>query len=86
MNSIGRIRIVEFSERDDLAFDEGMQVLNQHSNFEQFQLRNMPMLSLPGLDIYPDHHKVYRNSNGISLTIMIVFNQKSENKQDFCSR
>ena len=68
MNSIGRILIVEFSERDDLAFDEVMQVLNQHSNFEQLQLKNMPMLSLPGLDIYPDRRKVYRNSNEINLT------------------
>ena len=68
MNSIGRILIVEFSERDDLAFDEVMQVLNQHSNFEQLHLKNMSMLSLPGLDIYPDRRKVYRNSNEISLT------------------
>lgn len=68
MNSIGRILIVEFSEQDDLAFDEVMQVLNQHSNFEQLQLKNMPMLSLPGLDIYPDCRKVYRNSNEINLT------------------
>lgn len=68
MNSIGRILIVEFSERDDLAFDEVMQVLNQHSNFEQLQLKNMSMLSLPVLDIYPDRRKVYRNSNEISLT------------------
>lgn len=28
----------------------------------------MSMLSLPGLDIYPDRRKVYRNSNEISLT------------------
>lgn len=66
--SIGRILIVEFSERDDLAFDEVIQILNQHSNFEQLQLRNTPMLSLLGLDIYPDRRKVYRNSNEISLT------------------
>ena len=26
------------------------------------------MLSLPGLDIYPDRRKVYRNSNEINLT------------------
>lgn len=68
VNSIGRILIVEFLERDDLAFDEVMRVLNQHSNFEQPQLKNMSMLSLPGLDIYPDRRKVYRNSNEISLT------------------
>lgn len=66
--SIGRILIVEFSERDNLAFDEIMQVLNQHSNFEQLQHRNTPMLSLSGFDIYPDRRKVYRNSNEISLT------------------
>ena len=68
MNSIGRILIVEFTERDGSAFDEVMQVLNQHSNFEQPQLKNMSMLSLPGLDIYPDRRKAYRNSNEISLT------------------
>ena len=45
-----------------------MQVLNQHSNFEQLQLKNMPLLSLPGLDIYPGRRKVYRNSNEINLT------------------
>lgn len=62
-DSIGRILIVEFTERDGSAFDEVMQVLNQHSNFEQLQLKNMPMLSLPGLDIYPDRRKVYRNGD-----------------------
>lgn len=67
-DSIGRILIVEFTERNGSAFDEVMQVLNQHSNFEQLQLNNMPMLSLPGLDIYPDRRKVYRNSNEINLT------------------
>ena len=67
-DSIGRILIVEFTERNGSAFDEVMQVLNQHSNFEQLQLKNMPMLSLPGLDIYPDRRKVYRNSNEINLT------------------
>lgn len=68
MNSIGRILIVEFSERDDLAFDEVMQVLNQQPNFKQYKLKDISMLSLPGLDIYPDRRKVYRNSNEINLT------------------
>jgi len=68
VNSIGRVLIVEFTERDDSAFDEVMRVLNQHSNFEQLQLKNMPMLSLPGLNIYPDRCKVYRNNNVINFT------------------
>lgn len=68
MNSIGRILIVEFSERDDSAFDEVMQILNQQPNFKQYKLKDISMLSLPGLDIYPDRRKVYRNSNEINLT------------------
>lgn len=68
MNSIGRVLIVEFTERDDSAFDEVMQILNQQPNFEQLQLKDTSMLSLPGLDIYPDRRKVYRNSNEINLT------------------
>lgn len=51
-----------------MAFDEVMQVLNQQPNFKQYKLKDISMLSLPGLDIYPDRRKVYRNSNEINLT------------------
>lgn len=68
MNSIERVLIVEFTEQDDFAFDAVMQILNQQTNFEQLQLKDTSMLSLPGLDIYPNRRKVYQNNNEINLT------------------
>lgn len=65
---IGRILIIEFTEHNSSAFDEIMEVLKKYSDFECLRLKDEPMVSLPGLEIYPGRRKIYRDRREINLT------------------
>ena len=65
---IGRLMVIEFQEQDSSAFGEVMKVLKRHPGFEHLRLRDEPMVSLPGLEIYPDRRKIYRDRREIRLT------------------
>ena len=67
-NTIGRILVIEFNDQDSSVFDEVMAVLKHHSAFEQLRFNEENVLSLPGLEIYPDRRKIYRNRREINLT------------------
>lgn len=60
--------VIEFQEQDISAFDEVMEVLKRHPGFEYLRLADEPMVSLPGLEIYPDRRKIYRDRREIRLT------------------
>lgn len=60
--------VIEFGEQDSSAFDEVMEVLKRHPDFEHLRLRDEPMVSLPGLEIYPGRRKIYRDRREIRLT------------------
>lgn len=68
MKTIGRILIIEFIEQDFSAFDEIMAVLRKNSGFKYLRLEDEPMVSLPGLEIYPGRRKIYRDRREINLT------------------
>ena len=53
---------------DSHAFDDILSFLQQHPEIKEWELAEEPMLSLPGLDIYPNKHKVFRNRQEIRLT------------------
>lgn len=65
---IGRLLVIEFDELNSSAFDEVMEVLKRYSDFEYLRLSNETKLSLPGLEIYPDRRKAYRDRSEINLT------------------
>jgi len=65
---MGRILVIEFNERDCSAFDEIMNVLKKYSDFKYLRLEDEPMVSLPGLEIYPGRRKIYRDRREINLT------------------
>lgn len=67
--SIGRILMIEFGEQDSPAFDEVMDVLKRHPDFDYRQLNEDSVLSIPGLEIYPNRRKIYRGRKEISLTV-----------------
>ena len=67
--SIGRILMIEFGEQDSPAFDEVMDVLKRHPDFDYQQLNEDSVLSIPGLEIYPNRRKIYRGRKEISLTV-----------------
>ena len=60
--------MIEFNDQDSSVFDEVMAVLKHHSAFEQLRFNEEDVLSLPGLEIYPDRRKIYRNRREINLT------------------
>lgn len=60
--------VVEFSEQESSVFDAVMNVLKHHSSFEILQQRDEAVISLPGLEIYPDRRKVYCDRSEINLT------------------
>lgn len=61
--------MVEFSEEDTPVFEEVMEVLKRHPDFEYLRLKDEAMLPVPGLEIYPDRRKIYRGRKEINLTV-----------------
>ncbi len=68
VETIGRILIIEFNEHNSVAFDEIVDVLKKHSDFKCFRMEDEPMISFPGLEIYPGRRKIYRDRREINLT------------------
>ena len=66
-DSIGRIVIIEFAERDSGVFDEVMEFLSENTSFEKQQIKETKT-SLPGLAIHPRRRLVYCNNKEIHLT------------------
>ena len=44
---------MELQEQDSKAFEEIVSILQCHPEIEKFELAKEPILSLPGLEIYP---------------------------------
>ena len=65
---MGRILLIEFNEQNSSAYDEIMKLLKKYSDFEYMQLKDEPIVSLPGLEIYPGQRKIYRDRREINLT------------------
>lgn len=61
--------MVEFNEDDAPVFDEVMEILKRHPDFEYLQMKNESVLPVPGLEIYPDRRKIYRGRKEINLTV-----------------
>ena len=59
---------MEFDDTDMSIFDELMEVVRKHPDFNRYEVRLKSALQLPGLEIYPDRRKIYRDSREISLT------------------
>lgn len=59
-----------------------MAVLKRYPDFEKIHLNDEMVISLPGLEIYPDQRKIYRDRQEIHLTAkeydllcLLVYNQ-----------
>ena len=63
-----RIMVLEFTDCDSAIFDEIMEVVNSHPDIEYLRVKDEQVLSLPGLEIYPDRRKIYRDRREINLT------------------
>ena len=59
---------MEFADNESSTFDEVMELLKKHPNFQMYEMQKESKLSFPGFEIYPERRKVYCNSKGIHLT------------------
>lgn len=53
--------LIEFQKKDSVAFDEVMAVLKRYPNFENVSFKEETVISIPGLTIYPEQRKIYRD-------------------------
>lgn len=60
--------MIEFDGQDSPIFDEVIEVLKHHPDFEYVQMEDEVILSVPGLEIYPGRRKIYHGQKEISLT------------------
>jgi len=67
-NNIGRIIILELTERDSSAFEDILTFLLCHPDLEKWKLRDKPILSLPCLEINLARRKITSNGCEILLT------------------
>lgn len=65
---MGRILLIEFNEQNSFVFDKIMKTLKESSGFECLRLDDEPMVSLPGLEIYPGQRKIYRDRRYMKLS------------------
>ena len=67
-DSIGRIIILELTKRDSSAFEDILSFLSRHPDIEKWELRDEPIISLPGLEINLVRRKITSDGREISLT------------------
>lgn len=67
-DSIGRILIVEFNDKEYPIFDEIIEILNAHSDSSFVHLFDETVLTFPGLNIYPTRRKVFCNNTEVKFT------------------
>ena len=77
-----RILVLELKDQDSPIFDKIMEVVKCCPDIEHIKIKDEPMLSLPGLEIYPGRRKIYRDRREINLTAkeydllyLLVYNQ-----------
>ena len=61
--------MIEFNDQDNEVFDEIMRALQRHPAFERMTVNDNTVLSIPGLDIYPERRKIFCNGQEILLTV-----------------
>lgn len=67
-DNIGRIIILELTERDSSAFEDILSFLSRHPDLEKWELRDEPILSFPGLEINLARRRFTSNGLEILLT------------------
>lgn len=65
---MGRLLILEFDEGELNIFDEMMGIVKNYPDFKRYELHMESSLQFPGLEIYPDCRKIYRDRREINLT------------------
>lgn len=67
-DNIGRLLIMEYTDEERFIFDEVMEILKKHPEFQKYEIQNESKWSLPGLEIDPSRRKVYCDGKEVHLT------------------
>lgn len=67
-DNIGRLLIMEFADNESSTFDEVLEVLKKHPDFQINKMQNESKISFSGIEIHPERRKVYCNGKEIHLT------------------
>lgn len=59
---------MELTERDNSAFEDILSFLSRHPDIEKWELRDEPIMSLPGLEINLARRRIISDGREISLT------------------
>lgn len=59
---------MEYTDDERFIFDEVMEILKKHPEFQKYEMQNESKWTLPGLEIYPNRRKIYCNGKEIYLT------------------
>lgn len=59
---------MEFNDSEIDIFNEIMGIVKRHPDFKKYEVQMESALCLPGLEIYPDRRKIYRDCREIQLT------------------
>ena len=65
---MGKVLVVEFKENDSPVFSEIMAVLQKHEDLEKYEIKGDAILSVSGLEIYPQTRKVYNGQQELQFT------------------
>ena len=59
---------MDLHERDTEVLEQMLSILKNHPEIEKIEVDEEPMVSLPGLEIFPSRRKVFRDRQEIQLT------------------
>ena len=59
---------MDLHERDTEVLEQILSILKNHPEIEKIEVDEEPMVSLPGLEIFPSRRKVFRDRQEIQLT------------------
>lgn len=59
--------IMELEDKDERTFEDFLAFLQLHPELKTWEIGPEPILSLPGLQIYPDRRKIYHGQQEIEL-------------------
>ena len=58
---------MELEDKDERTFEDFLAFLQLHPELKTWEIGPEPILSLPGLQIYPDRRKIYHGQQEIEL-------------------
>ena len=58
---------MELEDKDERTFEDFLAFLQLHLELKTWEIGSEPILSLPGLQIYPDRRKIYHGQQEIEL-------------------